>query len=131
MKKIFSILLSASLFSLAFLSSCNSSGGEAEVTKPEVFADSSTDLAIEGMMCIKGCVGIITSTLKKTHGVGEFEIFFEEGRALIAYDSKQITESEIIDVIQSIADGAYVAYPYVNEAEETEEAEEVEEVTEE
>lgn len=120
MKKSLFVSLSL-LFSFALMfTSCNSSSSEEVVEKPEVVADSSTELTIEGMMCIKGCVGIITSTLNKTHGVGEFEINFDESKAVISYDSKQISEQGIIDVIQSIADGAYKAYPVNTDAAEPE-----------
>lgn len=104
------------VLSLFAFTACNSS--ESAEVKPEVVANASTELAIEGMMCVKGCVGAITSSLKKTHGVGEFEIFFEEGRALINYDSEQISEEEIIAKIHSIADGAYKAYPFENVSDE-------------
>jgi copper chaperone CopZ len=109
--KTFSLFLKSSFFAFAlFLVSCNSSGGETVIEKPEVIADASSFLAIEGMMCVKGCVGTITKNLQSTPGVGEFDIQFEEGTATIAYDSKQITEDEIIAKISTIADGAYKAY---------------------
>lgn len=111
MKKSLFASFSLLFFLVGMLTSCNSSNVEEVVEKPEVVADSSTELTIEGMMCIKGCVGIISSTLNKTPGVGEFEIDFDTSKAKIAYDSKQISEQGIIDVIQSIADGAYKAYP--------------------
>lgn len=130
MKTFFLFLKSTFLVFALFLASCNSSGGETAVEKPEVIADASTYIAIEGMMCVKGCVGTITKSLQNTIGVGEFEIQFEEGTATIAYDSKQISEEEIIAKISSIADGAYVAYLVNSNIEDNIEPN-VEEVTEE
>lgn len=97
------------LFSFAFTTACNSSSSEEAEEKPEVIADSETKLAIEGMMCVKGCVGLITKELKKMSGVGEFEINFDEAYAEIDYDSKQVSVEEIILMIDGLADHSYSA----------------------
>ena len=114
------------LVSLLIFTACNSSGGEkAEVEKPAVEADAETKLAVEGMMCMKGCVGLITKKLDKMHGVGDFEINFDEAYAEINYDSKQVSEGDIIAMINSLADEAYKAYPY-SEVESAEEEVDIE-----
>lgn len=111
------------LFSFAFTTACNSSSSEEKIEKPEVVADSETKLAIEGMMCVKGCVGLITKELNKMPGVGEFEINFDEAYAEIDYDSKQVSESEIIAMINSLADESYNASPFNDEEPEDEDFE--------
>lgn len=88
---------------------CNSTPSEDKVEKAEVVADSETKLAIEGMMCVKGCVGLISKELNKMPGVGEFEINFDEAFAEIEYDSKQTSVEEIILMIDGLADHSYSA----------------------
>jgi copper chaperone CopZ len=108
MKNIFNLIVILML-SLAFTTSCGSSANEEKVEKPEVVADSETKLAIEGMMCEKGCVGLISKELTKMTGVGEFDINFEEASAEIEYDSKQTNVEEIISMIEGLADHSYKA----------------------
>lgn len=75
-------------------------------------ADASVDLAIDGMTCIKGCVGAINGKMAETDGVKSCDIDFEAGKATIAYNSEVTSPDEIMATIGSIADGAYTATPW-------------------
>ena len=123
--KVLANILLITFLSFTITTSCTSSSEEAKVEKPAVEADSETKLAIEGMMCMKGCVGLISKSLTAMHGVGEFDINFDEAYAEINYDSKQVSESEIIAMINKLADESYKASPY-SESEDEEDDEETE-----
>lgn len=68
-------------------------------------------LAIEGMSCEMMCGGKISKTLAALNGVSDTEIEFtemgEESFANVEYDANVISEKEMIDAVNSIADGIY------------------------
>lgn len=61
------------------------------------------------MVCAVGCAGVIQEAIAAAKGVGECRVDFEQGRALVAYDSLQTSSAEIISVIEELADGQYSA----------------------
>jgi len=85
------------------------------VTRTEAVADGSekyvATLAIEGMSCEMMCGGKIASTLEKLEGVKKVDIEFtdmdEVSFANVEYDSKVITEKEMVAGVHEIADGIY------------------------
>lgn len=66
-------------------------------------------LKVEGMVCAVGCARVIQEAIAAAEGVGECRVDFEQGRALVAYDSLQTSSAEIISVIEELADGQYSA----------------------
>lgn len=114
------------------LSSCSSANKEeASVNINEnVVADASTKLAVEGMVCSMGCVAAIEDKLNSTLGVSGAKVSYEGGFAEIDYDSKLVSEDELIAAIGSIGDHAYSAKPFTTETQETDELVEVAEAVE-
>jgi copper chaperone CopZ len=66
-------------------------------------------LKIEGMMCEKGCKSTVESKLSKMEGVAEAKVDFENGIALVKFDSGITSCKAMIDMIGGIADGQYSA----------------------
>ena len=50
--------------------------------------------AVEGMTC-GGCVGAVKVQLKRTEGVTEYEVSWEEGEAIVTFDP-EVTDTDII-----------------------------------
>ena len=80
-----------------------------ETVKVAVVADSEVDLEIEGMTCEMGCKGAIEKALSKAPGIEVASVDFPTETAVVKYDSKVTSEEEIIEVIQTVANGAYTA----------------------
>ena len=79
-------------------------------SEEESFGDISQTLAnvtIEGMMCAKGCAGLIHKKVANLEGVKEVEINFDEKMAVIDYDERKINHETIAKTINSIAGGEY------------------------
>lgn len=125
----FSTVIFIGLSSLLALQACNKTcnkkcEGKKECHKGEhhekmvnkdVTADAETTLRIEGMVCEMGCKGTIEKTLHKTPGIATAAIDFKNEKATITYDSKQISEQGIIDVIQGIGEHQYKATIWTDE----------------
>lgn len=62
-------------------------------------------LNIEGMTCEIGCAKLIESKLAKTKGIEKVEVKFEDKRGLVRYDASQISEKEMVSVVEKIAGG--------------------------
>ena len=112
----FKVLVFGFLFSTV-LFSCGDSGSTAvkDITVNEnVVADTESELAIEGMVCSMGCVAAIQDELKSTNGVAFAAVDYENSKAIIKYDSKLVSEDELIAAIQNIGDHQYSASKVVN-----------------
>lgn len=84
--------------------SCNSAASEEHIIEQR-----SAVIAIEGMMCEKGCKSTIQNKLSEMDGVSSCEINFEAQKAVIKYDSKKLKADDFITKINGIADGIYKA----------------------
>lgn len=108
--------LSIVVLAFGLLVSCNNSsenpGGEEVVVNADVVADSESKLALEGMVCSMGCVSAIQNELRSTNGVAFAEVNYEESFATIKYDSKLVSEAELIAAIEGIGDHSYKAMVY-------------------
>ena len=98
------------VMSLVMLVSCEQKKEAAEA-EPKVLAQSTTpeikkmEIDIEGMTCEIGCARTIQSRLTKKEGVKLAEVNFSEKKGLVEYDAQIITEKEIIETVEKIADG--------------------------
>lgn len=107
---------------LSFAVSCENNGtATTEVAENTVitFAEAVAEgdeklvasMAIDGMSCEMMCGGKIAKTLRELQGVKEVEIDFtemdQESFANVEYDSKVISEKELINAVNAIADGIY------------------------
>jgi len=77
--------------------------------KVAVVADSELDLEISGMTCEFGCKGAIEKALNQAPGIEVASVDFPTETATVKYDSKVTSQEEIIEVIQTLANGAYSA----------------------
>lgn len=124
MKSIKSILyVSLLIGGFSLFSSCASNTEPAteqvdentKITYTDAVADDGeryvASLAIEGMSCQMMCGGKIAKTLTALNGVSDTEIEFteigEESFANVEYDASVISEKEMIDAVNAIADGIY------------------------
>ncbi|MBI0398063.1 heavy-metal-associated domain-containing protein [Cyclobacterium marinum] len=57
-------------------------------------------LSIEGMHCQSGCANGIDNMLKEQKGIVSSETFFDTSSSVIRYNSKAISEKEIIALIE-------------------------------
>lgn len=66
-------------------------------------------LSIEGMMCEVACAGKINKELRAVEGVSDVAIAYEDGRATdfakVKYDPSQVEVEDLIQTVQTIADG--------------------------
>ena len=112
MKKSLAILSILGIFTLY---SCNS--GEkterksvVEVEKEVVKGEENkgeAQIIIDGITCPLGCAKTIEKKLSVTDGVLSAEVNFEEKAAYVNYHPEQISEKELVEVIENIADGVY------------------------
>jgi Cu+-exporting ATPase len=65
------------------------------------------DYAIEGMVCAMGCAATIEKDVASIAGVLNANVDYASGKAHFEFDETVISESEIIDKIENIADGQY------------------------
>jgi copper chaperone CopZ len=89
------------LFSSLVFSGCNS-GDESATSTVD---NRSCSIAIEGMMCEKGCKTTIQNKLSEMEGVIQCEVNFEMNQAYITYDGNKLKAQDFIDKIEGIADG--------------------------
>ena len=69
----------------------------------------SLDVSIDGMSCSHSCAPLIKKKLIKTEGVLEAEVSYEKKLAEIVFNSSAISKEDVINKIESIADGIYKA----------------------
>ena len=82
---------------------------------------------LEGMVCAMGCAKTIQDKLTEMNGVAECNVDFEAGKAHVAFDKTQLSENEIIALIEGMADGQYKVGPWEESNEEEVEEMEIEE----
>lgn len=106
-KKISLLVLSATL--IISVSSCSSSEEDVVIDKTEINTDNIVvaDYAIDGMVCAMGCAKTIQDELSATNGVASCEVNYEEKTAHVEFDGSQLSEVEIIALIEGMADGKY------------------------
>lgn len=113
MKTIFNFKFAKNLLFVAIMigatsfviTSCNTDSSE----ENNIIEQRSAIIAIEGMMCEKGCKSTIQNKLSEMEGVSSCEINFEAQKAVIKYDSKKLKADDFITKINGIADGIYKA----------------------
>lgn len=86
-------------------------------------AAATVELSVDGMMCSHGCVTTIEKALGNTAGVQFASVNFDEGSAKVEYNAEEISEEEIIGVINELHDGIYTAKLASWDGSETEEGE--------
>ena len=118
-------LLSYFLFSLTLIYSCNQKE-DVVVLKRQKLSETQKDtkpknetpntvleLEIEGMTCELGCGGSIRVGVKELGGIHRVRFDFKEGqkkqRAFVSYDSKKVDKNQIIEEIQKLNDGQFIA----------------------
>ena len=71
------------------------------------------ELDIEGMTCELGCGGSIRVGVKELGGIHRVRFDFKEGqkkqRAFVSYDSKKVNKNQIIEEIEKLNDGQFIA----------------------
>ena len=107
-------MLSVVTLGLFLMTSCGGScektaEKEAVVVNENVVADAETQFNVEGMVCAMGCAAVIQEELGKVNGVAFAEVNFEDELATIKYDSKLVSEDELIAAIENVGDDLYKA----------------------
>jgi periplasmic mercuric ion binding protein len=86
---------------------------ETEITetieKSAVIANASVQLAIEGMVCSKGCAGTIEKELASQSGIEACIVNFDEATAEVRFDSTQVSKETIRSLVAEIGEGTYSA----------------------
>lgn len=103
MKRFLAIIVLFS--SLVSLNGC--SEHKEEIKDP--VANTESTIAIEGMMCEKGCKSTIQSHLREMNGVINADVDYEGKKAMVSYDNRIISSNEMVDMINTLADGIYKA----------------------
>lgn len=67
------------------------------------------ELSVDGMMCSHGCVNTIEKALGNTAGVEFASVDFDQSSAKVDFNAGEISEDEIIEVINGLHDGIYTA----------------------
>lgn len=67
----------------------------------------SVNYAVEGMVCSLGCAKTIQKEVAAIEGVSSCDVSFEDKKAHIEFDKSQLSEKEIIAIIEGVADGQY------------------------
>jgi cation transport ATPase len=66
-------------------------------------------LAIEGMVCEFGCAKTIEKELKKSEGIIDCKVNFQQNQATCKFDPEQTSAEEIVNIINNINNGTYKA----------------------
>lgn len=108
MKKLFSgfVLASALFFFLA----CGSSTSKEAQSGISLIAEenkATLHLAVEGMVCAKGCAKGIEKELNTVQGIGDCKVDFEAGIAKVVYDKTKLNSEDIMAIIEDMNDGQY------------------------
>ena len=84
---------------------------EIVIKNEDIKADSKIELEIAGMTCEMGCVSTIRNHVTQMKGTTNFEMDFDTERstdfALIEFDSRLLSKTDIQEEIESIAQGIY------------------------
>ena len=84
---------------------------EVVIDKKDIKADSKIVMEISGMTCEMGCVSTIRNHVTQMKGTTTIEMDFDTERttdyATIEFDSRLLSEKDIKDEIESIAQGLY------------------------
>ena len=113
------------LFSLTLIYGCNQKE-DVVVLKRQKLSETQKDtkpknetpntvleLDIEGMTCELGCGGSIRTGVKELGGIHRVRFDFKEGqkkqRAYVSYDAKKVDKNQIIEEIQKLNDGQFIA----------------------
>jgi copper chaperone CopZ len=101
MKKIFYVLM-MSIGATLVNSQVNAQSAEKENTVKMEQGKNTTELqlSVEGMHCQAGCANGIDNMLKEQKGIMSSETFFDTSSSVIRYNSKIISEKEIIALIE-------------------------------
>lgn len=124
------ILLSGLL--LVGIYSCSSSAEEAiKSEKTEINSENIVvaDYSIEGMVCAMGCAKTIQDEVAAMNGVASCEVNYEEQKAHVEYDGSQLSENEVITLIETLADGKYKVSEWKEKVNEDVEEIEIEDVS--
>ncbi len=95
-------------FGLLLTNSCGNSEKN-DSASTEITTNSNCKLAIEGMMCEKGCKSTIESRVSEKEGVTECKVDYEAKTASIDYDNSVTSCDDIIETINTMVDGQYKA----------------------
>lgn len=79
---------------------------DAPATK-EVVANQTIDFKVDGMTCAMGCAAKIEKELNALPGVAHAKVDFDAKRAVVSFDSQQLSQDQILAKVESIADGTY------------------------
>ena len=113
------------LFSLTLVYSCNQKE-DVVILKRQKLSETQKDtkpkkeipntvlvLDIEGMTCELGCGGSIRVGVKELGGIHRVRFDFKEGqkkqRAYVSYDSKKVDKNQIIEEIEKLNEGQFIA----------------------
>ena len=124
-------LLSYFLFSLTLIYSCNQKD-EVVVLKRQKLSDTKKntkpqketpntvlELDIEGMTCELGCGGTIRVGVMDLGGIHRVRFDFKEGqkkqRAYISYDANKVDKNQIIEELQKLNEGQFIAEEILTE----------------
>ena len=99
-------VLKSLLIVLIFVS-CGQGNTSVNASQKIVLADTKATLSIEGMSCQKGCADFISKELEKLDGVVKSDISFENKLASVEYNTSQVSEYAMIDLINTIKDSVY------------------------
>lgn len=96
---------------LMFLACNNDAGVVITETNHTGVSKNVANIYVEGMMCAQGCAGKIQKELALLDCVVEASVDFDESRdldiATVEFDGEQCTVDDMINKVNSIADGAY------------------------
>lgn len=85
----------------------------------------SVNYMVDGMICSLGCAKTIQKEVAAIKGVSSCDVSFEDKKAHIEFDKSQLSEKEIIAVIEGVADGQYKVNEWVEEEKDDVEKEDV------
>lgn len=123
-QKISYLLLATSFIVVVSCSESSSDSTEETTTEISVENVIVSDYSIDGMVCAMGCAKTIQDELAETNGVAACEVDFESGKAHVEYDKTQLSENDIIALIEGMADGQYKVSEWKEEVEKEIEVEE-------
>ena len=93
------------VFSFLLMTSCKNETKTALKTTPLIAKTENVSIAISGMTCEIGCAKMIQSKLSKKEGVTTAKVIFKDSIAKVTFDATRTSKSDIISVINGIADG--------------------------
>jgi len=95
------------IFSFFLITSCTESTNQSS----RVTANSSVEIAIQGMTCEKMCGGTVCRGLEKLEGVSSTELAFNSENPVdlvtVNFDSSKTSAKEMKEKVESIAGGIY------------------------